>query len=168
MAPGLPYAMAAQWASPGRQCIAYVGDGGLAMLMAELDTAVRYDLPVKVFVNNNAALGQIEWEQVVLGNPEYGVRFSKAMNFTPFAQSVGALGLHVEKADEVEDAVQSALDHPGPALVDVTVNPHEPPVPGKIEFKQAKGFAEAFLRGEPDKLDTVKTIVQDQIDKLRG
>jgi pyruvate dehydrogenase (quinone) len=168
MAPGLPYAMAAQWANPGRQCIAYVGDGGLAMLMAELDTAVRYDLPVKVFVNNNAALGQIEWEQVVLGNPEYGVRFSKAMNFTPFAQSVGALGLHVEKADEVEDAVQSALDHPGPALVDVTVNPHEPPVPGKIEFKQAKGFAEAFLRGEPDKLDTVKTIVQDQIDKLRG
>jgi pyruvate dehydrogenase (quinone) len=48
------------------------------------------------------------------------------------------------------------------------VNPHEPPVPGRIEFKQAKGFAEAFLRGEPDKLDTVKTIVQDQIDKLRS
>jgi len=72
MACGLPYAIAAQWAFPGRQCIAFTGDGGLAMLMAELDTAVRYDLPITVVVASNAALGQIEWEQVVLGYPEYG------------------------------------------------------------------------------------------------
>src|SRR5919204_515116 len=69
MAPGLPYAIAHQWAHPGRQCVAFVGDGGLAMLMAELDTAVRYDLPITVVVNNNASLGQIEWEQVVLDHP---------------------------------------------------------------------------------------------------
>jgi pyruvate dehydrogenase (quinone) len=64
--------------------------------------------------------------------------------------------------------VRAALDHPGPALVDAVVNPHEPPIPGKIEFKQAKGFAEAFLRGQPDKLATAKTIIKDQVDKLRG
>jgi len=47
-------------------------------------------------------------------------------------------------------------------------DPHEPPLPGKIEFKQAKGFAEAFLRGQPDKLATARTLIKDQVDKLRG
>jgi thiamine pyrophosphate-dependent acetolactate synthase large subunit-like protein len=81
MAPGLPYAMAAQLAFPGRECIAFIGDGGLAMLMAELDTATRYELPITVIVNNNASLGQIEWEPVVLGYPEYGVRFDTTIDF---------------------------------------------------------------------------------------
>src|SRR5207237_3900737 len=62
MAPGLPYTIAAQLANPGRQCIAFVGDGGFAMLMAEFLTAVRYDLPVQVFVANNAPLAHILWE----------------------------------------------------------------------------------------------------------
>ena len=168
MAPGLPYAIACQWAFPGRQCIAFIGDGGLAMLMAELATAARYDLPVKVVVNNNASLGQIEWEQVVLGYPEYGVRFERSIDFAQVARACGASGVRVERAGDLEGAVRAALDHPGPALVDCIVNPHEPPVPGKIEFKQAKGFAEAFLRGQPDKLATARTIIKDQVDKLRG
>lgn len=67
MAPGLPYALAAQWAHPGRQCIAFVGDGGFAMLTAELLTAARYQLPVKVVICNNGVLGQILWEQMALG-----------------------------------------------------------------------------------------------------
>jgi thiamine pyrophosphate-dependent acetolactate synthase large subunit-like protein len=168
MAPGLPYAIACQWAFPGRQCIAFVGDGGLAMLMAELETAVRYALPIKVIVNNNAALGQIEWEQVVLGYPEYGVRYDHRIDFAQVAQACGALGSTVERAGDLEAAVRAALDHPGPALVDCRVNPHEPPLPGKIEFTQAKGFAEAFLRGQPDKLATARTLIKDQVDKLRG
>ncbi len=53
MAPGLPYTIAAQLAHPDRQCIAFVGDGGFAMLMAEFLTAVRYQLPIKVVVSNN-------------------------------------------------------------------------------------------------------------------
>src|SRR5215213_4593219 len=168
MACGLPYAIAAQWAFPGRQCVAFVGDGGLAMLMAELDTAVRYDLPVKVVVNNNAALGQIEWEQVVLGYPEYGVRYDRSIDFARVARACGAFGVRVEQAGDLEAAVRAALEHPGPAVVDCVVNPHEPPLPGKIEFKQAKGFAEAFLRGQPDKLATARTLIRDQVDKLRG
>jgi pyruvate dehydrogenase (quinone) len=167
MACGLPYAIAAQWAFPGRQCIAFVGDGGLAMLMAELDTAVRYDLPITVVVDNNASLGQIEWEQVVLGYPEYGVRYDRSIDFAQVARACGAFGVRVEQAGDLEAAVRAALDHPGPALVDCVVNPHEPPLPGKIEFKQAKGFAEAFLRGQPDKLATARTLIKDQVDKLR-
>jgi pyruvate dehydrogenase (quinone) len=168
MAPGLPYTIAHQWAHPGRQCIAFVGDGGFAMLMADLDTACRYELPIKVFINNNGSLGQILWEQMVLGYPEFGVRFQQPMNFAPFARSCGALGLKVEKAGEVEAAVQEALAHPGPALVDVMVNPDEPPMPGKVTYEQAKGFAQAWLRGQPRKATMAATLFRDKLDQLRG
>jgi pyruvate dehydrogenase (quinone)/pyruvate oxidase len=168
MAPGLPYAIAAQWAHPGRQCIAFVGDGGLAMLMAEFDTACRHGLPIKVVVNNNASLGQILWEQMVLGYPEHGVRFSQPMRFAPFASSCGGLGLAVEKASEVEEAVGKALAHAGPALVDVTVNPDEPPMPGKVTYEQAKGFAQAWLRGQPRKATIASTLFRDRLDQLKG
>jgi pyruvate dehydrogenase (quinone) len=168
MAPALPYAIAAQWAHPGRQCIAFVGDGGMAMLMAEFDTAVRYRLPVKVVVCNNASLGQILWEQMVLGFPEYGVRFQQPMNFAPFATACGGLGIRVEKAAEVEPAVREALAHPGPALVDVMVNPDEPPMPGKVGDEQAKGFAQAWLRGQPRKATIASTLFRDKLDQLKG
>ena len=70
MACGLPYANAAQYAYPNRQVVALVGDGGLSMLMAELSTAVKHNLPVKIVVVKNNVLGQIKWEQMVfLGNP---------------------------------------------------------------------------------------------------
>jgi pyruvate dehydrogenase (quinone) len=63
--------------------------------------------------------------------------------------------------------IRVALDRPGPALVDCLVNSHEPPLPGRVEFTQAKGFAEAFLRGQPNKLATARTLIRDQVDKLR-
>src|SRR3954471_13453619 len=70
MANGLPYCIAAQIAYPERQCVAFVGDGGLSMLMAEFATAVKYKLPIKVIVLKNNSLGMIKWEQkVFLGNP---------------------------------------------------------------------------------------------------
>jgi pyruvate dehydrogenase (quinone)/pyruvate oxidase len=168
MAPGLPYTIAHQWAHPGRQCIAFVGDGGMAMLMAEFDTACRYGLPIKVFINNNASLGQILWEQMVLGYPEFGVRFQRAMNFAPFAESCGGMGVRVEKAADVEAAVRAALAHPGPALVDVLVNPDEPPMPGKVSYDQAKGFAQAFLRGQPRKATIATTLFRDKLDQLKS
>jgi pyruvate dehydrogenase (quinone) len=151
-----------------RQCIAFVGDGGLAMLMAELDTAVRYELPVKVVVCNNASLGQILWEQMVLGFPEHGVRFSQPTRFAAFASARGALGLEVEKAAEVEPAVRQALAHPGPAPVDVMVNPDEPPLPGKVRYEQAKGFAQAWLRGQPRKATIASTLFRDKLQQLKG
>ena len=73
MAPGLPYAIAAQIAYPGRQSVAVVGDGGFTMLMGEFVTAVKYRLPIKIVILKNNSLGQIKWEQMIfLGNPEYG------------------------------------------------------------------------------------------------
>ena len=168
MATGLPYAIAHQWAHPGRQCIAFMGDGGFAMLMAEFETAVRYELPIKVFINNNGALGQILWEQMVLGYPEFGVRFQRYSNFAPWAQACGALGLLVEKPGDLESAVAEALAHPGPALVDVRVNPDEPPMPAKVSHQQAKKFAEAFLKGQPHKAGIASTLFRDKLSELRS
>ena len=168
MAPGLPYTIAAQVAHPGRQCIAYVGDGGFAMLMAEFLTAVRYRLPIKVFVVNNGELGQILWEQMVLGFPEYGVRWERQADFAAWAQSCGAMGVHVEKASEVEPAVSAALAQNGPALVDVSVNPDEPPMPPKVHYEQARGFADAFLKGQPRRSTIASTLFRDKIDQLKG
>jgi pyruvate dehydrogenase (quinone) len=168
MAPGLPYTIANQIAHPGRQCIAFVGDGGFAMLMAEFGTACRYDLPIKVIVNNNASLGQIMWEQLVLGYPEYGIRFGRPPNFAPWAEACGGKGTRVESAGDVEGAIKEALSFPGPALVDVLVNPDEPPMPGKVEYEQAKGFVKAFLNGQPRKATIASTLFRDKVTEMRA
>jgi pyruvate dehydrogenase (quinone) len=169
MAPGLPYAVAIQHAFPERQVIAFIGDGGFAMLMAEFLTAVQHQLPIKVVINNNNALGQILWEQMVLGYPEHGVRFPDPyVNFAAFASANGGFGAKVTKPGELKDAVRRALDHPGPALLDVNVNPAEPPMPGKVEYDQAKNFALAFLRGQPQRATIATTLLQDRIQQLKA
>jgi pyruvate dehydrogenase (quinone) len=169
MAPGLPYAIGIQHAFPGRQVIAYVGDGGFAMLMAEFLTAIKHQLPVKVVINNNNSLGQILWEQMILGYPEYGVRHTEPfVDFTSIATANGALGIKVDRPDGVRAAIERALGHDGPALVDVNVNPDEPPLPGKVEYQQAKKFAEAFLRGQPRKSTIATTLFRDKIEQLKS
>ncbi|WP_219515363.1 thiamine pyrophosphate-dependent enzyme [Nonomuraea ceibae] len=167
MAPGLPYAIAMQLAHPGRQVIAFIGDGGFAMLMAEFLTAAQHELPIKVIVNNNNSLGQILWEQMVLGYPEHGVRFARpAADFSAWARSCGGYGRKVTEPGDVAEAVAQALAHDGPALVDVDVDPNEPPMPGKVSYQQAKSFAQAFLRGQPHKASIATTLFKDKISQL--
>ncbi|MDO8678245.1 MAG: thiamine pyrophosphate-binding protein, partial [Acidobacteriota bacterium] len=101
MANGLPYAIAAQIAYPGRQSVAFVGDGGFTMLMGEFVTAVKYRLPIKIVIIKNNALGMIKWEQMVfLGNPEYGVSL-EPIDFVRFAEACGGIGVRCERPDEV-------------------------------------------------------------------
>ena len=168
MAPGLPYAIGIQHAYPGRQVIAFVGDGGFAMLMAELATATRYRLPIKVIVNNNAELGQIQWEQMVLGYPEYGIRFGRRNDFAPWAESCGWHARRVDHVADLSAALTAAMAHPGPALLDVSVNPDEPPMPGKVSYEQAKAFAKAFISGQPRKATIATTLFKDKIRELRS
>ncbi len=167
MACGLPYANAIQLAYPERQVIAYVGDGAFAMLMAEFHTAARYGLPVKVVVNNNNALGQILWEQMVLGFPEYGVRFGEPTpDYAAWGRACGGFGVQVSKPGDVEPALDEAFAFAGPALVDVAVDPNEPPMPGKVSYEQAIRFAQAFLRGQPNRAAIASTMFKDRIQQL--
>jgi pyruvate dehydrogenase (quinone) len=166
MAPGLPYAIGAQIAYPNRPSIAFVGDGGFSMLMAEFATAVKYKLPIKVIVINNSVLGQIRWEQMVLlGNPEYGVELSP-IDYAAFARACGGTGITVEDPADCGNAIQRALDTPGPALVDAIVDPFEPPLPAKISTKQAARFAESLVRGEPYRGRIVLTITEDRVKEM--
>ena len=169
MAPGMPYAIGIQHAYPGRQVIGFVGDGGFAMLMAEFLTAIQHKLPVKIVINNNNSLGQILWEQMILGYPEHGVRYPEpSVDFAALATANGAFGAKVTRPADLPGAVQQALAHQGPALVDVNVNPDEPPLPGKVEYEQAKKFAQAFLRGQPHKSTIATTLFKDKIQQLRS
>jgi pyruvate dehydrogenase (quinone) len=169
MAPGLPYSIALQHEYPGRQCIAFVGDGGFAMLMAEFHTAVRYHLPIKVVINDNNALGMIVWEQMVLGFPEYGVRFGDpAPDYAAWARGCGGYGAHVTDPSTLAETLREALAFDGPALVDVVVDADEPPMPAKVTYQQAVKFAEAFLRGQPRRASIATTILKDRITQLKG
>ena len=166
MACGLPYAMAAQIAYPDRQCVAFVGDGGFAMLMAEFATCVKYGLPVKVVVVANGTLGQIKWEQMVfLGNPEYGCDLPP-IDFAAVARACGGRGYTVEDPAQCGAVLDEALAAPGPALVQAAVDPFEPPLPGKVTAEQAAKFAQALLRGEPNREKIAWTVLGDRVREL--
>lgn len=146
---GLTYAMAAQVAYPSRPCVAFVGDGGFAMLMAELMTCVKYQLPVKVVVLNNQSLAYIRWEQMLYqGNPEFGVDIQR-MDYAAFARSCGAGGLRLEDPADCERVLREALATDGPVVVDAVVDPLEPPTPPKLSREQAEKFQQALAKGQP-------------------
>ncbi|HWR54357.1 MAG TPA: thiamine pyrophosphate-dependent enzyme [Bryobacteraceae bacterium] len=162
----LPYANAAQLAYPNRTCVAFVGDGGFSMLMGEFLTAVKYKLPVKVFVVHNNVLGQIKWEQMVfLGNPEYGVDL-QTMDYAMFARACGATGFRVEDPEEMPRIAERALATEGPVLVDAIVDGLEPPMPGKITARQAAKFAESLLKGQPNRTKIALTVAQGRIREM--
>ncbi|HEV7512084.1 MAG TPA: thiamine pyrophosphate-dependent enzyme [Candidatus Acidoferrum sp.] len=166
MACGLPYTVAAQVAYPDRQCVAFVGDGGFSMLMADLVTAVKYKLPIKVVIIKNNTLGQIKWEQMVfLGNPEYGVEL-QPIDFASFANACGAIGFTAEEPGTCGDVLDEFLNAPGPAVLQAVVDPFEPPLPAKIKVEQALHFAESLARGEPNRKKIALTVTSDKIREL--
>jgi pyruvate dehydrogenase (quinone)/pyruvate oxidase len=166
MANGLPYTIAAQIAYPDRQCVAFVGDGGFSMLMAEFATAVKYELPIKVVVIKNNTLGQIKWEQMVfLGNPEYGCELHP-IDFVAFARACGGTGFRVEDPAECGPVLDRALSLRGPVVVEAVVDPFEPPMPPKVTLKQAAKFAQSLARGEPNRGKIALTVLEDKVREL--
>ncbi|HEX2385564.1 MAG TPA: thiamine pyrophosphate-dependent enzyme, partial [Candidatus Binatia bacterium] len=166
MANGLPYTIAAQIAYPERQCVAFVGDGGFSMLMAEFATAVKYRLPIKVVIVKNNSLGQIKWEQMVfLGNPEYGCELHP-IDFAVFARACGGAGFTVEDPGECGRVLDQALATPGPVVVEAVVDPFEPPMPAKVTLEQATKFAKSLARGEPDRSKIAWTVLSDKVREL--
>ncbi|HEX6011689.1 MAG TPA: thiamine pyrophosphate-dependent enzyme [Geminicoccaceae bacterium] len=162
----LPYAVAAAVAYPGRQVVAFVGDGGLTMMLGELATCVKYGLDVKIVVIKNDTLGQIKWEQMVfLGNPEYVCEL-QPIGFADVARGFGVNGFRVEDPADCREVLRVALATPGPALVEAVVDPHEPPMPPKIELKQAAHFAEALARGTPNRAKIALTVASDRVREL--
>jgi pyruvate dehydrogenase (quinone)/pyruvate oxidase len=166
MACGLPYANAAALAYPGRQVVAFVGDGGLSMLMAELATAAKYDLNVKIVVLKNNSLGQIKWEQMAfLGNPEFGCEL-QPIDYAAVARACGIGGFTVSDPAQCASVLREAFATIGPALVEAVVDGNEPPLPPKISFEQTRHMVEALARGTPDAGKIARQLARDTIRQL--
>jgi pyruvate dehydrogenase (quinone) len=151
MACALPYAIAAAIAFPNRQVVAFVGDGGLAMLLGELATVVRYRLPIKIVVVKNNTLGQIKWEQMMfLGHPEYECDL-QPIDFPKVAEAMGIAGYRITDPEQCGTVLDRALRQAGPALIEATVDPDEPLLPPKRIEKYANNLRKALAEGTAGK-----------------
>ncbi|HEU4443879.1 MAG TPA: thiamine pyrophosphate-dependent enzyme [Nitrososphaeraceae archaeon] len=170
MACGLPYAIAAQIAYPDRQSIAFVGDGGFTMLMGEFATAVQYGLPIKVIIIKNNTLGMIRWEQMAfLGNPEFAVEFTP-IDYVKFAEACGGAGYSIKDPGQIRTVLHHALaEKSKPTIVEVYVDPFEPPMPPKVEREFISKMAESFAKGQPYARRIGLTLFRNQVhETMKG
>jgi pyruvate dehydrogenase (quinone) len=161
MANALPQAIGAQLSHPDRQVITLSGDGGLAMLMGDLLTLRQLQVPDKLVVFKNNALGFVELEMKAAGFLDFATDLHNP-DFAKMADAAGLLGLTAETPEQVRPMLGQALEHDGPALVEVVVNRQELAMPPSIELNQMMGFSlymvKAVLNGRGDELiDLVKT-----------
>ena len=140
MATALSSAFGLKKAAPERQVIALCGDGGLTMLFGELLTTIQEEIPVKIIVYDNSKLGFVEIEQMSEGMLDTFTRM-KNPDFGKVAQAIGLWGKTVSKASELDSAIDEWLSQPGPALLNVIVNPLELTKPPFMELKPVVGMA---------------------------
>jgi len=164
MANALPQAIGAQCCYPDRQVIAMCGDGGLAMLMGDLLTLTQHNLPIKIVVFNNSALGMVKLEMEVAGLPDYQTDL-KNPNFAKLAEAIGIMGVRIENPADVSTGLKKALQHSGPALIDVVTDPNVVSLPSHIAPEMVLGFGLAMgklvLSGHIDEVvDTIETNIR--------
>jgi pyruvate dehydrogenase (quinone)/pyruvate oxidase len=165
MAAGLPYAIGAQAAYPGRQVVVFTGDGSLTMQLGDFLTCVQHGLPVKIVVIKNNTLGLIKWEQMVfLGNPEYGVNMAP-LDFVKFAEACGARGISIDDPARCRNQLTEALSWDGPVIVECVVDEHEPPYPAKVKKDQATKLTAALREGTPNRRRIALQMVKDLLDE---
>jgi pyruvate dehydrogenase (quinone) len=172
MGPGVPYAIAAKFAHPGRPVIACVGDGAMQMNgINELITVAKYwmrwsDPRLIVLVLNNRDLNQVTWEQRVFeGAPKYEASQDVPdFPYADYARSLGLDGERVERPEAVGPAWDRALAADRPFVLDVVTDPSVPPLPPHITLQQARQFATSMLRGDPDAGDVIRRSFRDLLE----
>lgn len=119
---GFPAAMGAWAAAPDRPIIAITGDGGFGQYLADFTTAVKYNMNITHILLNNGELAKISEEQ---RGAEYAVWQTSLLNpdFAAYARSCGGYGRRVADPTEVAPAIAEALEHPGPAMVEIITDP---------------------------------------------
>lgn len=160
MCPGVPYAAAAKFCFPDRVAIGFVGDGAMQMLgMNALITVAKYwrqwsDPRLVIAVLNNGDLNQVTWELRAMGGSP---KVEETQNVPPFAYADFAqmLGLHairVDSPEQIGPAWDEALTAERPCLIDARTDPTIPTLPPHITAKQARSFARALAKGDPEGL----------------
>ena len=161
MANALPQAIGAQEVFPKRQVICLSGDGGFSMLMGDFLSLRQLKLPVKIIVFNNGSLSFVELEMKAAGILTHATSLIDT-DFSKLAEGAGILGLRAERPEHVKPMLNQAIEHDGPALVDVVVNRQELLIPPSINLEQISGFTlymiKAVLNGRGDEIvDLAKT-----------
>lgn len=142
----LPYAMAAQVAFPERQCVAFTGDGGFSMNMAEFSACVKHNLPVKVIIVKNNRLGQVT--QPAPGKGREATYSLQPIDFAAYARACGGTGFTIEDPADCGRILEEALATPGAVIVQACVDPSETPAYMTVSQKQAQ------TPGSPDEEET--------------
>jgi pyruvate dehydrogenase (quinone) len=174
MGPGVPYAIGAKFAHPGRPAIAFAGDGAMQMNgLAELITVKHYwqewdDPRLVVAVLHNNDLNQVTWEMRAMGGvPAF--RESQTLpdvDYAGFAESLGLQGISVDNPDDVGPAWEKALASDRPTLLDVRTDPDIPPIPPHATLEQARKTADAMLKGDDSAWGVVKEGVKTKIQEF--
>jgi pyruvate dehydrogenase (quinone) len=175
MGPGVPYAIAAKFAYPERPVIALVGDGAMQMNgLNELITVAKYwrrwsNPSLVVLVLNNRDLNQVTWEQRALqGDPKYPVTQDiPDFPYARFAELIGLKGIRVDDPDQVADAWDEALAADRPTVLEAITDPEVPPLPPHITFEEAKHFAQAVLRGDPNGGRMIRQSLRQMFDAFK-
>jgi pyruvate dehydrogenase (quinone) len=168
MCPGVPCALAAKFAFPDRVAIGLVGDGAMQMLGNNtLITVAKYwerwrDPRLIVLVLNNGDLNQVTWEQRVLGgDPKYPASQDvQPFNYARYAELIGLKGIRVETPKAVGPAWDEALGADRPCVIDALTDPKVPPLPPHVTYDQAKKYAQAILKGDPEAIGIIWRSVQ--------
>jgi len=120
---GIPAAMGAQMQDPTARAVCVSGDGSILMNIQELATLRRYDLPVKIVLLDNQALGMVrQWQELFFDKRYSEIDLSDNPDFVALAQAFGIEALHVERAEDVDTALQALLEAKGPALLHVAID----------------------------------------------
>lgn len=174
MGPGVPYAIGAKFARPGRPAVAIVGDGAMQMNgLAELITAAKYyrewtDPRLVVAVLNNQDLNQVTWEmRAMQGAPQFEP--SQALpdvRYADIAQSFGLDGVRVERPEDVGPAWTRALAADRPFVIDFRTDPAVPPIPPHATWDQIKAAASAVLRGDSDRGSVLRQGVKAKVQEF--
>lgn len=123
---GVPSAMGAAMACPEKAVFAVCGDGGFQMAIPELATIASQGLPVKIIVMNNGYLGMVrQWQTLFYNNRLSAVTLDCFPDAEKLAEAYGFRGKTVEHPSELASALQTAIDYPGPYLLNVKVSPEE-------------------------------------------
>jgi pyruvate dehydrogenase (quinone) len=174
MGAAVPYAVAAKFCFPERVSIALTGDG--AMQMNGLNACITVGKYWKEWADprwiclvlNNRDLNQVTWEQRIMTGD---IKFEASQDlpdfpYARFAEECGLMGIRVDHPDQVAEAWERALAADRPVVLEAVTDPDVPTLPPHISLEQAKNFAEALLKGDPDEGGIVKQAVKGMVDSL--
>jgi len=172
MGPAVPYAIAAKFAYPDRIPIALTGDGAMQMNgLAALITVKKYwkewsDPRLIFLVLNNRDLNQVSWEmRIEAGNPKLpSTQDLPDFPYATYADSLGLKGIRVNKPEDVGPAWDAALSADRPVVFEAYVSPNVTTIPPHISFEEAKNYASALLKGDPNEgniiVESAKSVIE--------